>query len=96
MPLCALRCSPGIGSSSPLGHEQTACGFRKARCASDLAAVAAFRSGRDDPRAHCHVQCCRSAWPQRQLDSDSRRTVRQCPGVRGGADDHLLGSLPAR
>jgi hypothetical protein len=27
MPLCALRCPPGIGSSSPLGHEQMACGF---------------------------------------------------------------------
>jgi hypothetical protein len=27
MPLRALRCSPGIGSSGPLGHEQMACGF---------------------------------------------------------------------
>ena len=31
MPLCARRCSPGVGSSSPLGHEQMACGFSRKR-----------------------------------------------------------------
>ena len=97
MPLCARRCSPGMGSSSPLGHRTDGLWIlRKARCPSDLAVVTAFRAGRDDPLVHCHVQGCRSMWPQGQLDSDSRRTARQCPRVRGGADGHLLGNLPAR